>query len=773
MRTSFVILTLALLFCALALSAQGQSAVADSVERELNALNPEAPDYLQQKAGVMGTLLQTVKYSDPQKALRLCDELGQVFMQIGDSAKAYEAMYRYKAGIYDIGGQMDKMLTSLEAYADTLASIGKHDGYVYLDIGNVYFGFGMYGLARENYDFAEQIFTQQGNTQGICTIYNNFAQMNMVEKNYDSALVWLHRSYSLRLNELKDPVLAHESLYLMAKVFRDRGEFDSALACLRVVINDLNGTALQQHTDHIALHQEFSGAYTATGITFYMQKQWDSAEYYFAQGEQLYQQYSYQNRIPLLYTAWARMYLMKGDAAKAHVYLAKAEQNTDRFNPNEMLELHLLYADYYDFTGDKEKAYYYRLQYYKLDDSLQANGYEERTIIAGSHVIQLQNQARIDGQNAALAQKEKEARISAQQRTIFLVLSCGFGLLIIVGAISLYQLRKKNQLIEKYNAELHIANVTKEQLLSVVSHDLRGPFNTLIGISDLMVRNMRNRDYAGVNGNAELIRESSRKAYVLLDNLMQWVSLQKETIRVRKEFVPLNELVDEILVLFRGQALANSSTVIKDIRVEHAMTDRNLLQVVIRNLVSNALKAIPVAGQVKIIMTALGKDLKLVVEDNGRGLSEHDLANLFAPKDRTRIAREGGGLGLVLVDQFVRQLGGMITAENSETGGARFTIILYDAVQTPVKTEGPSKQEEPVPVFTSKDKQVIDAVVQQLVQYEIYDTTEIREVVGKIPDESTPAVGWWKKKILEAVYRSDETRYRTLLNVAKHEDIRQ
>lgn len=769
----FPYILIAFLFFSPALFSQGQSTVADSIEHELNALNPESPNYLQEKAGIMGTLLQTVKYSDPQKALRLCDQLGEVFMQIGDSAKAYEAMYRYKAGIYDIGGQMDKMLTSLEAYADALSSIGKSDGYVYLDIGNVYFGFGMYGLARENYYFAEQIFTEQGNTQGVCTIYNNFAQMHMAGKNYDSALVWLHRSYNLRLYTLKDPVLAHESLYLMAKVFRDMQQYDSAYACLAVVINDLKGTALQQHTDHIALHQEFAGAYTAMGITFYMQQQWDSAEYYFRQGEQLYQRYSYQIRMPFLYSAWTRMYIAKHDAASAKIYLDKTEANTDRHNPNELMELYSLYGDYYDLTGEKEKAYFNRLQFYKLDDSIQASGYEERTIIAGSHVLQLQNQARIDGQNAELERKEKEAHDSRQQRTIFLVLSCGLGMLIIVGAISLYQLRKKNKLIEKYNSELHVANATKEQLLSVVSHDLRGPFNTLIGISDLMVRNMRNRDYASVTGNAELIRESSRKAYVLLDNLMQWVSLQKETIRVRKDFVVLNELVDEILLLFRGQALANSSTVLKDIRVEHAMTDRNLLQVIIRNLVSNALKAIPVAGHVKVSMSAMGKDLKIMIEDNGRGLNEDDLATLFAPKDKTRIARQGGGLGLLLVDQFVRQLGGMITAENVEAGGARFTIILYDAVQQAAPAEGPAKQEDPAPLLTAKDKQLIGDIVTQLKGYEIYDTTEIREVVGKIPESSSAGVEWWKKKILEAVYRSDETRFRTLLNMAVHEDIRQ
>lgn len=767
-----ILFVLLVLQCSLAV-AQDQSAVADSVERELNSLDQSDPQYLGKKAGIMGTLLQTVKFSDAEKALRLCDELGGIFMQIGDSVRAYEAMYRYKAGIYELRGEYDKMLMNLEAYAEALSEIGQSDGYVYIDIGNVYFNFAMYDLARENYNYAEKIFLRENNIQGLCTIYNNIAQINMAGQKNDSALAWLRKSYNLRKKQLNDDILAHESMYLMSKVFRDKKQYDSSVIYLRVVIADFNSPELQQHTDHIALHQEFAGAYTALGVTFTMKQEWDSAVYYFQEGEKIYLQYGYKNRLPALYNQWARMYLAQNNSLNALLMIRIVEDNSNRQNPNEAMQLYDLYADYYELIGNNEESYRNRIMYYKINDSLQASGYQEQMIIAASRVMQLQNQARIEGQKAELAQKDIEAKKSEQERVIFIIVLGALALLFFVAAFSVYQLRKKTRIIQKYNEELHLANATKEQLLSVVSHDLRSPFNTLIGISDLMVRNMKNKDYAGVTGNAELIRESSRKAYVLLDNLMQWVSLQKETIKVQKELVSLNELTDEILLLFRGQALSNSSTVIKDIRVTHALTDKNLLQVILRNLVSNALKNIPVAGRVRIIMQAEGNDLRVIVEDNGKGLSSEDLKNMFSEKDRTSIARKGGGLGLLLVDQFVRQLNGYISAENVKTGGAMFNIVLRGAIQKESRTLVSSEDRASEPRLNAREIKMIEPVMQKLRTYEIYDTTEIREVINAMPAEQSAGVEWWKNKVLETVYRSDEVGFRTLINAASHEDIRQ
>ncbi|HTF02845.1 MAG TPA: hypothetical protein VK826_02435, partial [Bacteroidia bacterium] len=98
-------------FCLLSLGMGrlfAQTTPADSIERELNALDRNDPAYLQNKANTVGTLLQVIKFSDPDRALELCDSLATMLLQLHDSAKAYEAQYRYKASIYELKGEYDK-----------------------------------------------------------------------------------------------------------------------------------------------------------------------------------------------------------------------------------------------------------------------------------------------------------------------------------------------------------------------------------------------------------------------------------------------------------------------------------------------------------------------------------------------------------------------------------------------------------------------------------------------------------------------------------------
>lgn len=750
----------------LASSLYAQQSVADSIRAELEALNPNDPDYLADKAGAVGTLLQSLKYSDPEQSLFLCDTLAEVFMELKDTVKAYEAKYRYKASIYDLRGEYDSMLLMLEGYAEALALINRSDGYVYLDIGNVYFGFGMFGLATVNYNRAEELFLRDKNLQGLCTIYNNHAQMHMQNREEsDSALMWLRRSYHLRADQLKDPVLSHESLYLMAVVHRRNEQYDSAKVLLWQVIADVRTGAVDSHTDHIALRQEFSGAYTAMGLIYSELNNRDSAEYYFRVGEKLYLEWGYNNRLPGLYNAWARFWLKQNDAQRAWMYIRKVEEYSSRNNPSSAMPLYELYADYYELEGKMEESYRYRMLYYKISDSLQASGNREQTMVVASRVLQLQDKARIEQQKAEIAEQDLAAEQATRGRIRLTFIAVALLLLVIVAAWGVVQLRKKNAIIEKYNRDLETANATKEQFLSVISHDLRSPFNALIGMSDLLRENAKAKNYTNVEQNAEQINEASRKAFVLLDNLMQWVSIQKETIAVKKESFSANEVVDEVLFLLGEQSLARNMTIEKDICVVRLMTDKTLLQVVLRNLLSNAVKYTPGGGKIVVRCLPDGSDLQLIVEDNGRGFPVGDLQTMMQAEQNISVAKKGGGLGLVLVRQFVQLLGGSIKAENLNGSGARVTVTLPGAAEGQATTSAGAPVLEPAG-FSVEEKQKLSGVLQTLAQYELFDATEIRELVEKPIEGETENITKWRKNLLQSVYLADENKYAELLKSA-------
>ncbi len=743
-----------------------QTATADSLRREIAALDKSDPHYPDHKAGAIGTLLQHLKYSHPAQSLLLCDTLYDAFMEVKDTVKALEAKYRYKAGIYDLRGEYDSMLLNLEGYAEALATIKRSDGYVYLDIGNVYFSFSMFGLANVNYVRAEEIFLKDNNLQGLCTIYNNRAQMNMQDvSTSDSALMWLRKSYNVRANQLKDPVLSHESMYLMAVVYRRSEQYDSAKVLLWQVIEDVKSGAVDKHTDHIALRQEFSGAYTSMGLIHSAQNNRDSAEYYFREGEKLYKESGYNNRLPGLYNAWARYWLKQKDAKQAWTYIMKAEEFSSRNKPSDAMSLYQLYGDYYEIAGNKEESYRYRMMYYQISDSLQAHGNKEQTMVVASRVLQLQDKAHIEQQKAEIAEQSFAAEEASRGRIRITIIAVALLLLATVAAWGVIQLRKKNALIEKYNRDLESANNTKEQFLSVISHDLRSPFNALIGMSELLRENAKAKNYTNVEQNAEQINEASRKAFVLLDNLMQWVSIQKETITVKKEVVSASEIIDEVLFLLHEQSLGRNMTIEKEINVAKLVTDKTLLQVVLRNLLSNAVKYTPTGGKILVRCTLEGRDVKLIIEDNGRGFPQGDLDGMMRTEQDIAVAKKGGGLGLVLVRQFVQLLGGVIKAENLPGSGARVTVMLPGAGVGESTSETKTLIQEQT-LFSAEEKRKLLPVIEALAQYELFDATEIREVVEKPIEDETENITKWRKNLLQSVYLADENKYAELLRSA-------
>jgi signal transduction histidine kinase len=737
-----------------------QNVAADTIRRQLAELKTDDPHYLEKKIGGLGTLFLSIVHTNPKEAMKVSDQLAVCLKLKGDSVKYYEALYRQKAMAYEQMGDYTNNILFLESYAEALNRIGKSDGYAYIDIGNAYYSLGLQELARGCYKQAEGIFEKENNFQGQCTVHNNYAQIFMARKQYDSALVELHITNSLRENKLKDPAIAGDSKLLIGICFYELHQYDSARNYFHRVLALLGSPVLQNHTDHVALQEEYSGIFNRLASVYINEKKWDSATYYLRTGFSFYQKAGYTRRINNCYATWGQYYLGREMPDSAFANISRYENRIkETGNPEALIRLYKLYADYYTIKQDKENYYKYMMLYYTLDDSLKGQSVNEGSLLASGTMMQLKNKSRIDQQNIILARQEKEKiLLFAISGLLLFILSAGF--------FFFFQIRKKNKLIQHYNSELEEANLTKEKFLSVISHDLRNPFNTLIGMSNVLVNNVKEQKMAQVVTNAEAINESSRKAYVLLDNLMQWVSLQKEKITVRKENVNVTELVDEITLLFKNQALAQSITIQKDIRVSLIHSDKNLLQVILRNLLSNAIRHIPIGGIIKLRVEEKDGNAVITVEDNGNGIDEQTLKELFVKKDQTSIARKGGGLGLLLVREFVEQLDGTIQAENNSPSGARFTIVLSMASMKnnfqPVKQEENSTQF----IFTEEEKKRMNSLITEIDKYEIFDTTELRACLENFDTAGSESLKEWIKNLSQSVYHANNEQFKKLISLA-------
>lgn len=756
-RSTFVALILSsfLLLGGNRVSAQASHEL-DSLWGVVGSMKGHDPELLQKKKQKLSDMFGLAMLGDIPSALRVTDSLAETCRLLGDSAAYFEALYRNKASIYQTSSDYRKTFNYLQQYATAVSRIGKNDGYAYVDVGNQYYGVGLADLAREYYMKANEIFTANKNFAGNCTVLDNMGLIWRDKKNADSCVYYFNRSAQIRRDSIHDPYLEAYSYVAAGSALLTVKRYAEAYAYLSKAREILDQPAFEQYKDFVTMRETRINCYRYFALYFLHNENSDSADFYCDKAAQQADLYSIERQRPYILDLKARLALLRKDYPAALAAIREDEAvSIHRNDAWSLVSVYALYIRYYSELNDWKNASLYQDKRFKLNDSLSLVVNDDQMLIMNNALLQFDNDAKIANQQNEIEHKEALMEQSAR-RNRFMLWGI-FALLLIVALVIFFliQFRKKNKLIEKYNSELEAANQTKEKFLSVISHDLRSPFNTLIGMSNILLLNLKRNDYSQLAMSAEAINESSRKAYVMLDNLMQWVSLQKAHIAVKKERVSLVSLVDEITRLFRNQALTQSITIEKDIRVSVISTDPNMLQVMLRNLLSNAIRHIPTGGKVTLRFEAEGKDAVLTVTDNGNGIEPELLKTLFEKKDGIHIARKGGGLGLELVQEFAEQLGGTISAANLPEGGACFTIRLFDAAPG---GEGASESQEETDELklSASDRRQLSALVKAMRQHEIFDTTELRGLVGEEEQAGdSKAMAEWRSRVRQAIYHSD------------------
>lgn len=232
--------------------------------------------------------------------------------------------------------------------------------------------------------------------------------------------------------------------------------------------------------------------------------------------------------------------------------------------------------------------------------------------------------------------------------------------------------------------ELKQLNATKDKFFSIVAHDLKNPFNTLIGFSQLLATDIDKVDINHARKMAETIHLASKQGYSLLENLLQWSRSQTGHLEMNIASFRLSNLVHEAVLPLKASAKKKKLQVITDIDQELKIkADYNMISSVVRNLLSNAIKF---SFEEKIIRiysreNQQNKDmLDLVVEDQGVGISQENLKKLFridvnysSPGTKNET---GTGLGLILCKEFLEKNGGHIHVTSQPDKGSCFVVTL-------------------------------------------------------------------------------------------------
>lgn len=235
--------------------------------------------------------------------------------------------------------------------------------------------------------------------------------------------------------------------------------------------------------------------------------------------------------------------------------------------------------------------------------------------------------------------------------------------------------------LKRTQERLASANATKDKFFSIIAHDLRNPFNHIIGFSEILLDRYERLSEDKKRSYIQNIHDSSLSMHRLLENLLSWSRIQLGQITKTPMTLPVRQLVESSIALLQNHANSKSIQLISDISDEVTVfADYNMVETAIRNLLSNAIKFTPKNGQIRIVSIERDLFVSISIIDNGVGISEDDLGKLFQIDEQfTQTGTDdepGSGLGLILCKEFIEQNGGNISVESTPGKGSKFTFSL-------------------------------------------------------------------------------------------------
>ena len=234
---------------------------------------------------------------------------------------------------------------------------------------------------------------------------------------------------------------------------------------------------------------------------------------------------------------------------------------------------------------------------------------------------------------------------------------------------------KKNQL------RLNELNATKDKLFSIIGHDLKGPFNVIMGFSELLLENVDTYDREKIKKQLRTIHDASNHSYELLKNLLEWSRTQTGKIAFEPKTLYFKKIAADNIILLEPQALEKNIQITSNISDQcYASIDENMMNSVFRNLISNAIKYTYPGGKVTLSSRVYSNSIEISFTDTGTGMNSITKEKLFKINETSSIAgtnnEKGTGLGLVICKEFIEKHGGRIWVDSIEGKGSTFHFQL-------------------------------------------------------------------------------------------------
>ena len=243
--------------------------------------------------------------------------------------------------------------------------------------------------------------------------------------------------------------------------------------------------------------------------------------------------------------------------------------------------------------------------------------------------------------------------------------------------------KKAEQALQESEIQLKELNATKDKFFSIIAHDLKSPFNSMLGFSEMLNNKFDKYDTKKKKKFINIIYQGLQDTFRLLENLLTWSRSQRGSIDFKPETLNLYLVAEETIDIL-SQTATNKSIIIKNEISESTFVkaDKDMLATIIRNLVSNAIKFTPKGGKISIDAKNQQQFIEITVKDNGIGIPKEKQSQLFDIGENTSTQgtenETGTGLGLILCKEFVEKHGGKIWVESEIRKGSSFKFTIPD-----------------------------------------------------------------------------------------------
>ncbi len=565
----------------------------------------------------------------------------------------------------------------------------------YNQLGITYYLLGNTNQSAEMFLKVLKVNEKNNDSLGISRSFNNIGLAYHDEKAYTKSLEYFKQSLEIKLR-IKDYPTLWTTYINIGLSYSALNEYNKALNNYYLGLDAWRLLKEEKNESYASIMSEIGTLYEETDSLKSAEQSLNEAVIYFEKSKSSF-------RVANTLLHLAIIYRKKGNNTIAQDYLNKSiklinESGAFSILPDYFLEL----SKIEESKGNIKKAFVYYKKQQVLKDSLD----REKNL---KEMNQMQEMYKIEKQEAETVALKKEIELAGEKLVRTKLITFGIIILfILVFVFSIYLLininrwkiannKLKNQqkiivddneVLEQQKKELQILandlknlNADKDRFISILGHDLKSPFNNLLGLSEVLTEDIHKLNIGEIDSIANDINKSARIAFRLLEDILMWAKTKQGKMPFNPQRLSFAYICKNTSEILNPNAAAKNITIhfIEPEQI-NVIADFDMLKTVMRNLVSNAIKFTNNGGVINISAVKNSGDVTVSVSDNGIGIEPENLTKLFDISQvlttKGTSGETGTGLGLLLCKEFVEKHGGKIWVESEIEKGSDFKFTL-------------------------------------------------------------------------------------------------